>query len=1485
MSTDTDIMVLNRKKGSIKGQLTKLHTFISQKENKSETVITTHLEILSRTSTKFEKLRNEFYRTVPDDDFEEVESSLSEIEDDIFQIEVSLKSLLHELRLNTSDSNSSDAKSIDKTVSIKLPEIPLPVFNGKIEEWNSFKQQFLNLINDNPNLTENQKCYYLRSCLRKEAKSIETSEDNYQSLLKALEERFENKRIIVDTHIKNIINHEKIVHESAKDLRKLLDNIHKNLRALKVLKYDRNDLSNVLLINIILQKLDRETRKQFELSLVDNEVPDFNEFLEFLERRYQILNAIGRNVPFKSKHSDAHEQMNKTKSLFVKSSNFTKSCILCKDDSHSLHKCDQFFHFSPQKRYETVRENHLCLNCLGFHKVTQCRSKHSCFHCKARHHSLLHRPQLHIVNDDSSPSLNASSTPADATPDTSSLSNVSPLTSCFVTQKKRVILATSVVYVLDNSGSIRKGRALLDSGSMCNLMSSDFAQTLGLKKEKINIPVSGISDTAFNAKRKSTGTILNSDGSFSATLDFLVIPKITDLMPSTSIDLEEIKIPSYVKLADPNFFSPAKVDLLIGAELFFSILKENRLCINNSLILQETVFGHVLSGTVEGKQEIQHCGLISQVENLDNLVKKFWEVENITDMPTSKNKEELECENHFMQTYRRDKDGKYIVSLPLKENMQLGNSIQIAKQRLDSLWKRLNNDSSMANLYCNFMKEYEELGHMQKIDNSDNLKYVMPHHGVYRADSSTTKLRVVFDASAASTSGVSLNNCLLKGGVVQDDLFSILLRFRKHQVAFTADVKKMYRQIWVNLDQCNFQCILWKNRSCEEPSLYKLLTVTYGTKSAPYLATRVLNQLATDERKEFPLASAVALKDFYVDDVLSGADNVSSALKLQQELISLLKAGGMELHKWCANNEMLLENVPTKDQGYQFGDSDKDTVKTLGLRWNPKEDCFNFTITPSASVPTKRTVLADIAKLFDPLGFLGPVIVKAKIFLQKLWLQKFEWDQELPHQEKVKWETLRDCLNDLTNVRIQRYILTDSIKLLELHGLSDASKDAFGAVVYLRCVTILNHVKVSLLCSKSKVAPLKSVTIPRLELCAAELLSKLISKAVISRIHELTKDFSWHHVKTSENPDDIISRGMTPQQLMDNSLWWNGPQFLQQVTVELSDKNDIPTDDDYLHELKRESDKTLALTLDSTFLDALLSISNNYSKLIRVVSFLFRFVNNSRNPKSKLDGPLTTMELQRAKLFLIKSVQKIAFQDNVKLLLQGKQPSGKIKNLNPFLDDNGILRVGGRIQNSSVNFDQKHPIILPDKNNFTKIVIQYFHLKNMHLGQQNLLYCVRREFWPLNGRSICRKIVHSCITCFKAKPLTNDQIMGSLPKERVNVNSPFNCTGIDFCGPFFIKYKGQRKGIYHKIYVCIFVCMVTKALQQRNKWMIKKQNLKVGDMALIKEENLPCCKWILGRIVDVFYGKDNVVRVVNVKTHSGIYKRSISKIAPLPLEN
>lgn len=194
----------------------------------------------------------------------------------------------------------------------------------------------------------------------------------------------------------------------------------------------------------------------------------------------------------------------------------------------------------------------------------------------------------------------------------------------------------------------------------------------------------------------------------------------------------------------------------------------------------------------------------------------------------------------------------------------------------------------------------------------------------------------------------------------------------------------MYRQIWVNPDQTNWQCILWSKNSKEKPKIYKLLTVTYGTKCAPYLATRVLKQIAIDEGVKFPLASAVTLKDFYVDDVLTGTEDLCTALELQQQLISMLKTGGMQLHKWCSNVKELLQQVPYDVQEYHFEESDKDSVTTLGLKWNPKEDNFGFRVSDCSSISTKRIGLAEIAKGFDPLGLLGPVIVQAKIFLQKL---------------------------------------------------------------------------------------------------------------------------------------------------------------------------------------------------------------------------------------------------------------------------------------------------------------------------------------------------------------------------------------------------------------------------------------------------------------------------------------------------------------------
>ena len=481
---------------------------------------------------------------------------------------------------------------------------------------------------------------------------------------------------------------------------------------------------------------------------------------------------------------------------------------------------------------------------------------------------------------------------------------------------------------------------------------------------------------------------------------------------------------------------------------------------------------------------------------------------------------------------------------------------------------------------------------------------------------------------------------------------------------------------------------------------------------------------------------------------------------------------------------------------------------------------------------------------------------------------------------------------------------------------------------------------------------------------------------------------------------------------------------------------------------------------------------SNYIKLLRVFSYVLRFINNVKSHSRR--GALDALELAEAEKKLIRMIQGEVLSAEVRgLQRQNCIPTGsKLKGLNPFLDSDGVLRVGGRLDNSDLPYTSKHPAILP-KHKLTNLVVSYIHAKNLHVGATSLLYLVRENFWPLNGRSLCRKVVHECVVCFRAQPKATSQLMGSLPRDRVIPNLPFNCSGVDFCGPFMVRYKNQRKGILHKIYICIFVCFATRAvhvemvsdltseafiatlkrffgrrgrcaklysdngtnfvganqeikrlmklvkdpdddlsaflaaegidwrfipprapsfgglweaavkslkyhlyravrgsnltyeefltvcvqvegilnsrplcpmsnnaddfealtpahfligrtmtsivepnltelkenalkrwqkvtrlvqlvwkkwhrsylssLQQRNKWQVKKDNVRVGDLAVLIEDNLPTFKWPLGRIIELYKGGDNLVRVVKIKTQKGVYKRAISRVCLLPV--
>ncbi|XP_055605279.1 uncharacterized protein LOC129753489 [Uranotaenia lowii] len=405
----------------------------------------------------------------------------------------------------------------------------------------------------------------------------------------------------------------------------------------------------------------------------------------------------------------------------------------------------------------------------------------------------------------------------------------------------------------------------------------------------------------------------------------------------------------------------------------------------------------------------------------------------------------------------------------------------IAIRRFYSLERCLQRDDSTKMAYHKFIEEYAQLEHMFKIDPVvDNKPHCyLPHHPVFKEASTTTKVRVVFDASCKTTSGYSLNDMLLVGPVVQQDLLSITLRFRTKAIALVADIEKMYRQVNLHPDDQPFHRILWRENPSEPLDTYELRTVTYGTASASYLATRVLKQLAINEGDRFPVA-AEAIDDYYMDDLLSGANDLESAIQKRRQMFAVCQSAGFQLRKWASNNRSALVDVPSEDLAIDpLHDLNEDqSVSTLGL----------------------RKVISYIARIFDPLGLVGPAITLAKLFMQQLWRlrsekdEPYDWDRHLPSKLQEEWKKVHETFYILADIRIPWFVNGFADCSIQLHFFCDASDAAYGSCCFVRS-KFAGEIRVRLLTSKSKVAPLaKKHSIARLELCAAVLSTKLFRK-------------------------------------------------------------------------------------------------------------------------------------------------------------------------------------------------------------------------------------------------------------------------------------------------------------------------------------------------------------------------------------------------------
>ena len=650
----------------------------------------------------------------------------------------------------------------------------------------------------------------------------------------------------------------------------------------------------------------------------------------------------------------------------------------------------------------------------------------------------------------------------------------------------------------------------------------------------------------------------------------------------------------------------------------------------------------------------------------------------------------------------------------------------------------------------------------------------------------------------------------------------------------------MFRQV---SDDRNLQRIIFRFKPEQPITHLRLSTVTYGQTCSTFLSVACLITLAEQNEIDFPLAAKALKENFYVDDGVMGADNITDALKLFKELNQVLSFGCFKLRKWSSNSQEFLNEISAHSNAQsteRFGNPDK-IIKILGLNWNTLSDIISLPseMNYNHSKITKRTILSEMSQIYDPFGLISPFVLKAKLIIQNLWCLKIGWDEEPPLSVQDAWREIRRDFSHIPEIQIPRFICINN-KIFEIHGFSDASEKAYGYCLYSRTIDpVSNKISLQLMVSKTRIAPLKKLTIPKLELMAACLMATAISRLVekirvdnvfawcdskivlawIQKPAGQFKVFVANRIKTIQSascinswnyvPTDISSRGSSVLKLLNSDIWWHGPKFL------VDSKNSLQSQDDYscidLPEQKTTS--IIALTSQNN----LFSLISNYSsltKLLYVTAFLKRFAYNSRKSNTiKSKGVMTTEEIKLALLTLITISQKEHFSSDLKLIKLSETVRNKnLLSLSSFIDQDDILRVGGRIQLSDRPFDEKHPIILSAHCNLARLIVRDIHIKYLHTLPSVMFSTLRQKYWIIGGRKLVKSIYRNCLTCIKATAVPRPQIMANLPSYRVQSSRPFLNSGIDYGGPFIIRQSNCRGKVTTKAYLALFICLSTRAV-------------------------------------------------------------------------
>ena len=1396
--------------------------------------------------------------------------------------------------LSLEDVNSSMESRNPRVSRVKLPKLSFKKFGGDITSWSTFWDSFHSAVHSNEDLSNVDKFNYLISFLEGSAaeciSGLTLTSANYEEAVAVLKRRFGNKQQIVNRHMEALLELEAVtsIHD-IQPLRTLCDKIESHVRSLNSLGVPSSSYGS-LLSSIVMNKMPQEIRLVVSRKLVDCEW-GFDEFIKIVEEevdareRASLVASSTMAAPRKSKDRPTATSLLSSEST---------CCTYC-GRAHPSSCCRTISSVTDRKEF--LVKSGRCFQCLKKgHLSKDCRSKANCQNCRGRHHT-----SICYKTSGTSRECN-SSTPA-AGPPTSSAAPASdsarnptqrPSSSALLMHldpKTPVLLQTAraIVRAPHRQHPSCCARIILDTGSQRSYVTNRLKESLSLESEQVEEMLIKTFGTEKHTKHSCPVVTLSMDtkDGRQLQLQFLTVPLICEPLSGQPVVCAAERYPhlSKLELADAvEDGDNLDVDVLIGSDHYWKVVSGRVIQAAHGPTALKTKFGWVLSGPAHGLSNGSHGAnlLITHTlridaaleqqgdSDLDASLKRLWDLEILGI------KEDESSIYEKFTTSVQHHEGRYEVELPWKEtHPTLPDNLDLSQARLRNLLLRLRKDQCILREYDSVIKNQLSCGIIEVVekplDGVIGRTHYLPHHAVIRKDKLTTKLRIVYDASARGT-GASLNDCLYSGPNFGQNIMAILLRFRTHKIGIVGDIEKAFLMISIAPKDRDVLRFLWIDsidKVLPRIMTFRFKRVVFGVSASPFL----LNATIQHHMKSYEAEDAAFVRRFlrsiYVDDVVSGAKDLKEASAFYHKCKSRLLAGGFNLRKIISNSAQLqhrashkelevhqavkVEGVQEEDQSYAkntLGDKQATSShehKVLGVNWSFKNDEFVFDLrfisTMAAELElTKAVVVSLTSRIYDPLGIVSPVTVQLKMMCQELCEAKVDWNETLCEEMMTKWKALMTNIAQMSPVTVPRFYLAGLDNLCgtcTLQGFCDASLKAYAAVVYLRIQTVAGCV-VRLVASKSRVAPVRTQTIPRLELLSALLLAKLLSNVMAALAAELKLDVPvcytdsrvalywiqgqhkewkqyvqnrvdairklvpvecWRHCSGHSNPADLPSRGSSLGDVQTRSLWLQGPDWL---------KGDLEPDkcisgtmpEECQQELKMKITQNL-LVVEASNLSEILDCEeySSFRRLLRVTANVLLFIERlKRKVKGERNDEGSQLEslLVQAELYWLR-VSQVSLPQH-KQFVQWKQQFGL------FSDPDGLWRCGGRLENADISDTAKSPILLNVAHYITRLIVTHAHESLMHSGVKDTLTQLRSRFWIVKGRQFVRKTLHKCMICrrFIGKSYCCPA-PPPLPECRVKEAFAFSSIGVDFAGPLYVKNP-------EKAWICLYTCCATRAV-------------------------------------------------------------------------